>query len=144
MNDVRRIFVDTSAWLALINRDERRHAVAIEFHRSLGQGVSRVTSWGVVAETYTWLRHHTGFRSAERWLHEHAELEERGVLEVIYPTRESEGGIRRTLSRFADQDLSYVDAFSLHIAQLRGDIDAFFAFDHHLALYGSPVLPGEV
>lgn len=54
MNDVRRIFVDTSAWLVLINRDERRHAVAVEFHRSLGQGVSRVTSWGVVAETSTW------------------------------------------------------------------------------------------
>jgi uncharacterized protein len=142
MDEIRRIFVDTSAWLALINRDERSHAAALEFHRSLGAGVSRVTSWGVVGETYTWLRYHTGYPSAQRWLHEEAGLHERGVLEVIYPTPLTESGVRRTLSRFADQDLSYVDAFTLHIVQTRGDFDAIFAFDHHLSLYGVAVLPG--
>lgn len=142
MNEIRRIFVDTSGWLALVNRDERRHTAAVEFHRGLTGGVSRVTSWGIVAETYTWLRYHTGYRSAERWLHEEAGLQERGVLEVVYPTASMESGIQRTLSRFADQDLSYVDACSLHIVQARGDIDAIFAFDHHLSLYGAAVLPG--
>jgi predicted nucleic acid-binding protein len=144
MDEIHRVFVDTSAWLALINRDERRHGAAAEFHRSLGKEVTRVTSWGIVGETYTWLRYHTGYRSAERWLHEEAELQERGVLEVVYPTAQTESGVRRTLSRFADQDLSYIDAFSLHIVQARGDIDAIFAFDHHLSLYGIPVLPGNV
>jgi predicted nucleic acid-binding protein len=137
----RRILVDTSAWLALINRDERRPAAAVQFQRSLGKGVSRVTSWGIVGETYTWLRYHRGNRSSERWLRQEADLEERAVLEVVYPAAQTESGVRRTLSRFADQDLSYVDAISLHIVQTRGDIDAIFAFDHHLSLYGTPVLP---
>ncbi len=36
----------------------------------------------------------------------------------------------------------YVDAFSIAIIQSRPDIDAIFAFDHHMALAGIPVLPG--
>jgi predicted nucleic acid-binding protein len=96
-----------------------------------------------VGETYTWLRYHTGYRSAERWLHEEAALHERGALEVVYPTAETDSGVWRTLSRFADQDLSYVDAFSLHVVHTRVDIDAIFAFDHHLSLYGAAVLPGD-
>jgi hypothetical protein len=28
MDEIRRVFVDTSAWLALIKRDERRHGAA--------------------------------------------------------------------------------------------------------------------
>jgi predicted nucleic acid-binding protein len=55
-----------------------------------------------------------------------------------------EMGIRRNLSRFQDQDLSYVDALSLYVVQSRGDIDAIFAFDHHLALAGLPVFPGPL
>jgi uncharacterized protein len=143
MDEIRRVFVDTSAWLALINRDERRHGAAVTWQRSLARGVLRVTSWGIVSETYTWLRYHTGYHSAERWLHEEAGLTERGILEVVYPTAQMESGVRRILSRFADQDLSYVDAASLYIVQTRGDIDAIFAFDHHLSLYGVPVLPGS-
>jgi predicted nucleic acid-binding protein len=52
--------------------------------------------------------------------------------------------IRRNLSRFPDQELSYVDALSLHIVQSRRDFDAIFAFDHHLALAGIPVFPGPL
>jgi predicted nucleic acid-binding protein len=43
-----------------------------------------------------------------------------------------------------DQDLSYVDALSLYVVQSHSDIDAIFAFDHHLALAGLPVFPGPL
>jgi predicted nucleic acid-binding protein len=46
------------------------------------------------------------------------------------------------IGRFHDQKLSYVDAFSIALIQSRPDIDAVFAFDHHMALAGLPVLPG--
>lgn len=141
MAEVRRIFVDTSAWLALINRNDQRHGAAVRFHRSLNLSVRRVTTWGIVGETYTWLRYHAGYRPAERWLHEQASLEEQAALEVVFPTPSAEAGVRRILSRFADQGLSYVDAFSLSILENRGDIDAVFAFDHHLGLTGVPVFP---
>jgi predicted nucleic acid-binding protein len=142
--EMRRIFIDTSAWLTLLNRNERHHGAAETFHREVGSGTARLTSWGVLAETYTWLRYHTSFRTAEGWLHEEARLEERGALEVVFPTAGDEAGVRRILSRFADQDLSYVDAFTLHVVQTRGDIDGIFAFDHHLTLAGISVVPGEL
>lgn len=144
MAEIRQIFVDTSAWLALANRNDQYHEAAVAFHRTLHPSVVRVTTWGIVAETYTWLRYHAGYRAAEGWLREEAGLEECSSIEVVFPTAALEAGIRRTLSRFADQDLSYVDALSLHITQSRADIDAIFAFDHHLTLGGMPVVPGHL
>ncbi len=113
------------------------------FHRDLA-GVGLVTSWGILAEPYTWLRYHVGYPAAERWLYETAALEARGLIEVIYPDPATEPTVRRILARFADQDLSYVDALSLAIAESYRAIDAIFAFDHHLSLTGLPTLPGPV
>ena len=139
--ELRRIFVDTSAWLTLFNRNERYHEAALRFHAGLGPAAVRVTTWGIVAETYTWLRYHGSHLEAERWLYEETALQNQDVLEVVFPTLATELGIHRNLSRFVDQDLSYVDAFSLYVVQARRDIDAIFAFDHHLALAGLPVFP---
>ena len=127
-----------------MNRRERYHVDAVRFHRSLGPSAIRITSWGIISETYTWLRYHTGYRQAERWLRVDEVLESRGSLEVVFPSASTELESRRILSRFADQDLSYVDGFSLHILRSRGDIDAVFAFDHHLTLAGVPVFPSPL
>lgn len=128
----------------MMNRAERYHEAAVQFHRSLNPTTARITTWGVVSETYTWLRYHIGYRQAERWLLEESILLNRKVLEVVFPLAALEPGIQGNLRRFADQDLSYVDALSLLVVQSRGDIDAIFAFDHHLALAGKPVLPGSL
>ena len=144
MADLVRVFVDTSAWLALANRNDPYHDAAVHFHHQLNPRTARVTSWGVVAETYTWLRYHTGYRQAERWLQEEAAAESRGFLEVVFPVPAMEVSVRRNLGRFADQNLSYVDAFSVYVVESRADIDAIFAFDHHLAVVGVPVLPGPL
>ena len=138
---VAQVFVDTSAWLALFNRNDTYHGDAVAAHRDLAEA-RRVTSWGIVAETYTWLRYHIGYQAGDRWLREAAALEERGVLHVIYPNPGSEASVRRALARFADQDLSYVDAFTLVTVEFHSRIDAIFAFDHHLALAGLPMVPG--
>lgn len=134
--------MDTSAWLALGVATERHHAQVVAFHRELGQGAARVTTWGIISETYTWLRYHLGYQKAEFWLREEADLEDRGVLEVVFPTLETEAGTRRELGRYPDQDLSYVDALTLYVVRTRPDIDVIFSLDHQLLLAGLPVLPG--
>jgi predicted nucleic acid-binding protein len=141
--ELRRIFVDTSAWLALANRKDQVHAAAVAFHQTLANA-RRFTTWGIIAETYTWLRFHIGYQAAARWLHETAALEGRGLLQIIYPEPAMEPSVHRNLARFPDQDLSYVDAFSLAAVESRGRVDAIFAFDHHLMLSGLPVLPGPL
>lgn len=82
--DIKRVFIDTSAWIDLMNSNERHHTSAVTFHKSLAPMALR------------------------------------------------------------NQKLSYVDAFSIALIQSRPDIDAVFAFDHHMALAGIPVLPGTL
>lgn len=93
--DLRRVLVDTSAWLALMNRNERFHEAAVAFHRSLDPLALRIITWGILSETYTWLRYHSGYHQAERWLWEEAILEAKGVLEVVFPLEGTDTSIRR-------------------------------------------------
>ncbi len=140
--DIKRVFIDTSAWIDLMNSNERHHAAAVAFHKSLAPMTLRITSWGIVSETFTWIRYHIGYREASRWLSLRDSLENQGFLQVVYPDSQMELGVRKVIVRFHDQQLSYVDAFSIALIQSRPDIDAIFAFDHHLTLTGIPVLPG--
>jgi predicted nucleic acid-binding protein len=140
--DIQRVFVDSSAWIDLMNKNERHHAAAVTFHKSLNPMTLRITSWGIVSETFTWIRYHIGSREASRWLALKESLEQQGFLQVVFPDSQMEVGVRKVIDRFHDQDLSYVDAFSIALIQSRPDIDAIFAFDHHMALAGLPILPG--
>ena len=142
--DIQRVFVDSSAWIDLMNRKERHHAAAIEFHKSLNPMTLRITSWGIVSETFTWIHYHIGNREASRWIVLKESLEHQGFLQIVFPNPEMEVGVRKVIDRFYDQALSYVDAFSIALIQSRPDIDAIFAFDHHMTLAGLPVLPGPL
>jgi len=142
--DIQRVFVDSSAWIDLMNKNERYHAAAVAFHKSLNPMALRITSWGIVSETFTWIRYHIGSREASRWLSLKESLEQQGFLQVVFPDSQMEVGVRKVIERFHDQDLSYVDAFSIALIQSRPDIDAIFAFDHHMAFAGLPVLPGPL
>jgi uncharacterized protein len=140
--DIKRVFVDTSAWIDLMNSNELHHTAAVAFHKSLDPMTLRITSWGIVSETFTWIRYHIGYREASRWLSLKDSLENQGFLQVIYPDSQMEIGVRKVIGRFQDQKLSYVDALTIALIQSRPDIDAIFAFDHHMSLAGIPVLPG--
>ncbi len=142
--DIRRVFVDSSAWIDLMNKNERHHTAALAFHKSLNPMTLRITSWGIVSETFTWVRYHVGSREAIRWLTLKEALEHQGFLQVVFPNPEMELGVRKVIDRFQDQALSYVDAFSIALIQSRPDIDAVFAFDHHMTFAGLPVLPGPL
>ncbi len=144
ISDIRRVFVDTSAWISLMGKNEQHHVAAVEFHKNLNPMALRITSWGIVSETFTWIRYHIGSGEALRWLTLKEALEHQGFLQVVFPDSQKEVGVRKVVNRFHDQNLSYVDAFSITLMQSRPDIDAIFAFDHHMALAGLPVLPGPL
>lgn len=144
MADIRRLFVDSSAWIDLMNRNERHHEAAVMFHKNLDPMALRITTWGIVSETFTWIRYHVGGREATRWLDLKESLERQGVLQVVFPDPQTELRVRNVINRFRDQSLSYVDASSIALIQSRPDIDAVFAFDHHMLLAGLPVFPGDL
>ncbi|SRR5579883_98479 len=142
--DIKRLFVDSSAWIALMNKNERHHAAAVTFHKNLGPMTLRITTWGVVSETFTWIRYHIGSQEAARWLDLKESLERQGFLQLVFPDAQTELRVRHVINRFRDQSLSYVDASSIALIQSRPDIDAVFAFDHHMLLASLPVFPGNL
>ncbi len=87
-----------------------------------------------MSETFSWIRYHIGYREASRWLSLKDALENQGFLHVVYPDSQIELGVRKVIDRFPDQQLSYVDAFSIALIQSRPDIDVIFAFDHHMTV----------
>lgn len=138
--ECKRVFVDTSAWIALMNRRDLHHDVAVACHQALPQSALRIITWGVLSETYTWLRYHTSLSMGQRWLQAVHDLETQQRLVTVYPSAGGEVGAQKLISRYSEHELSYVDATTLFLCQSRGDIDAMFAFDQHLQLAGLPLL----
>jgi predicted nucleic acid-binding protein len=118
-------FVDTSAWYAAADRDDRSHDWAVEV---LSRGEALVTSDHVLVETWTLLRHRLGREAAERFWEG---LGPGGVqLEPVLAA-----DLERAWSlgeAFADQDFSLVDRTSFAVMRRLGltravSLDADFA-----------------
>ncbi len=73
---LRRIYIDTSAFYALIDRSDKHHATAKALWPSLlTSDTALFTSSDVVAETMNLLQHRLGFEAASLW--------HKAVLEIV-------------------------------------------------------------
>ncbi|MEW6486762.1 MAG: PIN domain-containing protein [Thermodesulfobacteriota bacterium] len=132
------LFVDTGAWVALADEDDRHHARAanalpqlLKDHRRL------VTTNLVVAECYILLRLELGHGPATAFLtHLHASPR----IETVYATPDLHGEAEEILRRYDDQDFSLTDAVSFALMRQRG-ISTAFAFDAHFATAGFVCVP---
>ncbi|MBI5242984.1 MAG: PIN domain-containing protein [Elusimicrobia bacterium] len=128
-----KVFVDTSAWYALVDSDDTHHQSAWQV---LPQLLSRfgglVTSNHVIGESYTLIRSCLGHRKAWEFL---GLLERSHRLERVFTPEALETEAYALLKKHPDQDFSFVDATSfvwMRILKLR---DAF-AFDKHFQVLG--------
>lgn len=130
---MRRVFIDTSAFVALRNRGEREHSRARETLRGLVEGrVSLYTSNYVFAETYTALLVRVGRAEAIEWGRRFREDE---AIELVRLEASIERATWRILEDHSDKDWSYVDASSFALIESEGANEAF-AFDHHFVQRG--------
>lgn len=135
---MREVFVDTGAWLALTDRRDNLHAVAQNAFASILQGGDRlVTTNLVIAETYTLLRRRIGHTTAMKFL---TSTRASPRVEMVFSTAILESEAAHILSRYADQQFSYVDAVSFALMRERR-IGQAFAFDHHFLVCGFVILP---
>ncbi len=133
------LFVDTSAWYALVDAGERdRPRVASALRDALEHRSRIVTTNLIVAETHALLLRRFDHAVALAFLGE-VRAEPNVVVES---TREVEERARRDwLERFADQDFSLTDAVSFVVMSERGTSCAL-TLDHHFAVAGFEVRPG--
>lgn len=129
-------FVDTSAFLAVMGKDDENHARAkMAWGDLLEQRVPLVTSSYVLTETFAILQHRMGL-DAVRVFHNdvYPILTIEWVAGVLH-----EKGIGAVLTA-RRKDLSLVDCVSFEVMRQRG-IRKAFAFDAHFEEQGFDVVP---
>ena len=128
----RSVFVDTSAFYALLDRSDRRHADSRRLFEQLARERRPLfTSNLVVAETYALVRYALGHALALRWL-------DSLDLNLVLQTEPDHVQARNVLVRFDDKDFSYAGAASFVLMERLG-IPAALTFDAHFEQYGLSV-----
>lgn len=128
-----RIFVDTSAWYALIDKDDAHHETAwAMFPHLLERTKGLTTTNHVVGETYTLIRTSLGHRKAWEFLDL---LGQSRRVERLFTPNNLEMDAYELLKKYADQGFSFVDATSFAWMRVLKLHEAF-AFDKHFRVMG--------
>ncbi len=128
-----RVFVDTSAWLAVYDDRDERHRDAEHLTdrlKTLRAGL--LLSDFVFAETLTLIRYRVGHPAAVRFGRLVLESRLAELVDVDEPLRRRAWNI---FQRYDDKDFSFVDCASFAIMESWG-LKTAFAFDRHFAQYG--------
>ena len=134
----RSLFVDSSAWYAVADRDDVYHSRTVAcLTSSLSAYARLVTTNHVVGESYTLIRMRLGHAAAQQFL---KSLDQSHRVQRVFVTLEHEEAAFVLLRRYADHDFSFVDATSFVVMKGLGLRDAF-TFDRHFAALGFTMLP---
>lgn len=126
-------FVDSSAFYALLDRDDANHSSAAElFRKALEDQRPLLTSNFVVAEAHALILHRLGREAAATWL-------EAIPAQVVRASADDEQRARAIIRQYRDKEFSYCDAVSFALME-RLHVTFALAFDRHFQQYGKFVL----
>jgi len=136
-----RTFVDTSAWVAIIDdSDKYHHQAKSHYLQLLKKKTDFLTSNYVLAETYTWLRYHISHRYAVRFHEMVTSAEKLRTLEILWVDRALADLAWEIFEKYSDQLLSFTDCTSFVLAR-RARVDEVFAFDEDFVTMGFVMRP---
>jgi predicted nucleic acid-binding protein len=135
----RRVFVDSSVYLALLDTDDEHHSEATQLLRQLAQARYRQFTTNVLLiESHALILSVLGRARAARFL---SDMEESNTV-VIRVRAADEERAKQILFQYDDKDFSFADAISFAVME-RLDIRLAFAFDRDFAQYGFTVLTAQ-
>ena len=132
-----KIFIDTSAWVALENKKDIHYKEAIAFKDEIKNKRSRLyTSNFVLDETYTLLLADVGYEKTIESVKRIRVLRNKGLLHVIQVTEDIEDSAWLIFERFnKDKFWSFTDCTSKAIMEML-DIKESFSFDRNFEQMG--------
>ena len=132
-----KIFIDTSAWVALENRKDIHYEQAVLFKDEIKNKRYRIyTSNFVQDETYTLLLANIGYERAIESAKRIRTLKDKGLLHVVRVTEDIEESAWEIFERFnRDKFWSFTDCTSKAIMELM-DIKEMFSFDRNFEQMG--------
>lgn len=128
-------FVDTSAWVALIDQTDQHHKVADEFYHHFKQPF--LTTNFIINETITLLRNKLSHELAAEAAHG---LYGEKVAKLIRITTETERDALKLFEKYNDKTFSFTDCTSFVVMQ-NMDIKQAFTFDKHFQQMGFTKVP---
>jgi uncharacterized protein len=134
---VKRVFVDTSAFYALIDKTDVMHQRAVDYlHRVQAQNDRLISTDAVIEETYTLLVQSLGHRAA--WVFRDRLMSSQvRVFPITTEIKDRAWQIART---YDDKLFSFVDCTSFAMMEAHG-LHSAFTFDRHFEQYGFIVEP---
>ena len=129
-------YVDTSAFIAFIDRSDTYHAL---FRGLFSEPAGIVTTSLVIAEGHAWFLRRYDRTRALQFL---ALIEDLTPLKIAPVGAAEQAGATRLLRRFSDQDLTLTDAVGLYLMQAQ-KIKRCWSTDFHLGLTGVPLVINE-
>jgi uncharacterized protein len=132
----RRVFVDSSVYLALLDQDDEHHREATQIVHQLAQARYRQFTTNVLLiESHALILSVLGRTQATQFL---KDMEESHTV-VIRVRAADEERAKQILFQYADKDFSFADAISFAVME-RFAIRLAFTFDRDFAQYGFTVL----
>ena len=132
----RRVFVDSSVYLALLDQDDEHHRAATQIvHQLAHERYRQFTTNVLLIESHALILSVLGRAQAAQFLKNMHESHT-----VILRVRASdEARAQQILFQYTDKDFSFADAISFAVME-RLDIRLAFTFDRDFAQYGFTVL----
>jgi len=132
-----KIFVDTSAWVALENKKDTHYKEALSFKYEIKNKRYRLyTSNFILDETYTLLLANIGYEKTIEFTKIVKILRNKGLLHVIQVTEDIEDTALLIFERFnKDKFWSFTDCTSNAIMKMI-DVDECFSFDRNFEQMG--------
>ena len=128
----RRVFVDSSAYLALRDRTDEHHEEAVAMLHALARlRFRQVTSNVIILEAHSLILSSMGIAQGQSFLRDM----EDSATTILRARQADEDQARQIVYRYTDKDYSLVDATSFTLMG-RLALQAAFTFDRHFRQYG--------
>ena len=139
---MRRVFVDTSAFIACTDQADQFNDDALGLlERLLDSRLPQVTTNYVLAEAYTRIRRKLSHQAAVKFGDGIRKLIANGELQVIYVDAAIDETAWEVFKKYADQDFSFVDCTSFAWLRQHPECEVF-AFDDDFLWMGFPPFQG--
>ncbi len=132
---MKRVFVDTGAWYALIDRKDPDHIRVVKVVNQFRNRL--VTSDYVFDETLTLLRYRLGWPTAHQY---GTTVRSGGVTLLLRIGKNDEEAAWEIFCSYRDKSFSFTDCTSFALMKRHG-IDTAVALDRDFKAYGLPCLP---
>ena len=134
------IFVDSGAWIALLDpRDQHHNAAIVVYERLILRKAPIVTTDYVIDETITRLRYDSSHSVAVSFFDFVSRIEQQGLLTIVSINNSLFQEAQRLFRRFDSARLSFTDCTNFVVCR-KNKISEAFAFDEHFSIMGIALL----